>query len=106
MSNSKFQIKSQIPNPKRLITVFTVFVAGLGLSALAVGTVWVRAYQSYTSSTSYTSYRPDTADESKKGEWSGVIRFRDPLITLVKTTAGYTAETPLRQSETEDNPVW
>src|SRR3989344_5323350 len=106
MSNSKFQIKSQIPNPKRLITVLTVFVAGLGLSALAVGTVWVRAYQSYTSSTSYTSYRSDTADESNKGEWSDEVGFRDPLITLVKPTAAYRAETPLRPSVTEDDPVW
>jgi len=101
MSNSKFQIKSQIPNPKRLITVLTVFVAGLGLSALAVGTVWVRAYQSYTSSTSYTSYRSDTADESNKRYRYLIGQGTTGLSVAfdLPTQMGYDSDHPMAEGE-------
>src|SRR3989338_7711020 len=96
---SKFKIRLR---SKRWMTFGIIFVAGLGLGALAVGTVWVRAYQSYTTSPVYTTNQADRANMLDEAD----LGFRDPLITLVKPTAGYRPETPFAPEVRESDPVW
>lgn len=92
---------AKIQKSKHLVTVLSVFLAGLGLGALIVGNVWLQAYQSYTSYTSYRTYTSDRSDKADRSDQG----FRDPLITLLKPTAAFRSETPLAPEVLGTDPV-